>query len=127
MAVLLIAEHDNASLKDATHKALTAAAQDGRRRACAGGRQQGRCRRRPGRQAGRRQEGAARRESPALERPLAEPMAALIVSLAPAYDHLVAAATTNGKNYMPRVAALLDVMQISDISDVKSRPTPSCA
>ena len=47
--------------------------------------------------------------------------------LAPAYDHLVAAATTNGKNYMPRVAALLDVMQISDISDVKSRPTPSCA
>ena len=57
------------------------------------------------------------------ERPLAEPMAALIVSLAGSYEHLVAAATTNGKNYMPRVAALLDVMQISDISEVKSADT----
>jgi electron transfer flavoprotein alpha subunit len=62
-------------------------------------------------------------ESAALERPLAEPMAAVIVSLAPAYDHIVAAATTNGKNFMPRVAALLDVMQISDISEVKSSDT----
>jgi electron transfer flavoprotein alpha subunit len=50
-------------------------------------------------------------------------MAALIVSLAPAYDHIVAAATGNGKNFMPRVAALLDVMQISDISEVKSADT----
>ena len=50
-------------------------------------------------------------------------MAAMIVSLAGSYDHLVAAATTNGKNYMPRVAALLDVMQISDISEVKSADT----
>jgi electron transfer flavoprotein alpha subunit len=47
----------------------------------------------------------------------------MIVSLAGSYDHLVAAATTNGKNYMPRVAALLDVMQISDISEVKSADT----
>jgi electron transfer flavoprotein alpha subunit len=45
------------------------------------------------------------------------------VSLSGSYDHLVAAATTNGKNYMPRVAALLDVMQISDISEVKSADT----
>jgi len=50
-------------------------------------------------------------------------MAATIVALAPAYDHLVAPATTNGKNYMPRVAALLDVMQISDISEVVSPDT----
>jgi electron transfer flavoprotein alpha subunit len=62
-------------------------------------------------------------ESPSLERPLAEPMAALIVALAPAYEHLVAPATGNGKNFMPRVAALLDVMQISDISEVKSPDT----
>ena len=57
------------------------------------------------------------------ERPLAEPMAALIVSLAGPYEHIVAPATTNGKNYMPRAAALLDVMQISDISEVKSPDT----
>ncbi len=66
-------------------------------------------------------------ESAALERPVAEPMAATIVTLAGAYEHIVAPATTNGKNYMPRVAALLDVMQVSDISEVKSRAIPSCA
>jgi electron transfer flavoprotein alpha subunit len=49
---------------------------------------------------------------------LAEPLAALIVSLAPQYDAIVAPATTTGKNFMPRVAALLDVMQISDIVKV---------
>ena len=122
MAVLLIAEHDNASLKDATHKALTAAAQMGGDVHVL--------------VAGNKADGAAKAaaklagvkkvlhvESAALERPLAEPMAATIVSLASAYDHIVAPATTNGKNYMPRVAALLDVMQISDISEVKSADT----
>lgn len=49
---------------------------------------------------------------------LAEPLAALIVSLAPAYDAIVAAATSTGKNVMPRVAALLDVMQISEITKI---------
>src|SRR5579863_849388 len=49
---------------------------------------------------------------------LAEPLAALLVSLAPTYDALVAPATSTGKNVMPRVAALLDVMQISDITKV---------
>ena len=58
-------------------------------------------------------------DAPQYERPLAEPMAALIVALAGPYDHIVAPATTNGKNYMPRAAALLDVMQISDISEVE--------
>ncbi|MGH6908385.1 MAG: electron transfer flavoprotein subunit alpha/FixB family protein [Aestuariivirga sp.] len=122
MAVLLIAEHDNARLKDATHKALTAAAKIGGDVDVL--------------VAGNKAEGAATHaatlsgvrkvlhvESASLERPLAEPMAAVIVGLAPAYDHIVAAATTNGKNYMPRVAALLDVMQISDISDVVSADT----
>ena len=49
---------------------------------------------------------------------LAEPMAALIVSLAPEYDAIVAPSTTNAKNVMPRVAALIDVMQVSDITKV---------
>jgi electron transfer flavoprotein alpha subunit len=122
MAVLLIAEHDNASLKDATHKALSAAAQMGAEVHVL--------------VAGHKAEGVAKAasklagvikvlhvESADLERPLAEPMAATIVALAPGYEHIVAPATTNGKNYMPRVAALLDVMQVSDISEVKSPDT----
>jgi electron transfer flavoprotein alpha subunit len=126
MAVLLIAEHDNKSLKDSTHKALTAAAQMAKE---------------SGSDvhvlvAGNNADGAAAQaaklagvkkvlhvESATLERPLAEPMAATIVSLAGNYDHIVAPATTNGKNFMPRVAALLDVMQVSDISEVKSADT----
>ncbi len=122
MAVLLVAEHDNASLKDATHKALTAAVQMGGDVHVL--------------VAGHQAEGAAKHaaklagvkkvihiEAVELERPLAEPMAANIIALAGGYDHIVAAATTNGKNYMPRVAALLDVMQVSDISEVKSADT----
>lgn len=121
MTVLLVAEHDNAHLKDATHKALTAALQMGEVHVLV---------------AGNKAQGAAAEaaklagvkkvlhvESPALERPLAEPMAALIQSLSGAYDHIVAAATSNGKNFMPRVAALLDVMQVSDVSEVKSPDT----
>jgi len=57
-------------------------------------------------------------DNPAYEHMLAEPVTALVVSLAPAYNAIVAPATTNGKNIMPRVAALLDVMQISDIVKV---------
>jgi electron transfer flavoprotein alpha subunit len=57
------------------------------------------------------------------EHALAEPLAALLVSLAPKYDHLLAAATAVGKNVMPRVAALLDVQPISDISAVESADT----
>jgi electron transfer flavoprotein alpha subunit len=49
---------------------------------------------------------------------LAEPLAALIVSLAPSYDAIVAPSTAAAKNVTPRVAALLDVMQISDITKV---------
>ena len=52
---------------------------------------------------------------PEFEHSLAEPVAALLVSLAPAYSHLLAAATASGKNIMPRVAALLDEQPISDI------------
>jgi electron transfer flavoprotein alpha subunit len=94
-----------------------------RRRPCPG-RRQGR----PGR--GRRSRealtGAAKvlvAESDALEHQLAEPTADLIVGMAGDYDAIVAPATANGKNTLPRVAALLDVMQISDITAVVDADT----
>ena len=62
-------------------------------------------------------------DAPAFEHALAEPMSALLVSLAPAYSHLLAAASAVGKNVMPRVAALLDVQPISDISGVVDADT----
>ena len=122
MTILLIAEHDNATLSDQTAKALTAAAAIGGdvhvlvaghgARAAA--------------DAAARLSGVGKvllAEDAALEHRLAEPMAALIVSLAGDYDCLIAPATTNGKNIMPRVAALLDVMQVSDITEVVSPDT----
>ena len=54
---------------------------------------------------------------------LAEPMASLLVTLAPGYDYLLAASTATGKNVMPRVAALLDVQPISDVADVLDADT----
>ena len=122
MAVLLIAEHDNASLKDATHKALTAALQmGGDVHVLVAGHKAGAVATAAAKLSGVKK--VLHVESAHLERPLAEPMAATIVSLASGYDHIIAPATTNGKNFMPRVAALLDVMQISDISEVKSADT----
>jgi electron transfer flavoprotein alpha subunit len=122
MTTLLVAEHDNAHLKDATNKTLTAAlALGGDVHVLVAGNN---CR--TAAEEAAKLQGVAKVlhcESQSLERPLAEPMAALIVSLADPYSHLVAAATTNGKNYMPRVAALLDVMQVSDISEVRSPDT----
>ncbi len=62
-------------------------------------------------------------DAPAFAHALAEPMAALLVALAPGYDHLLAAATAVGKNVMPRVAALLDAQPISDISGIEGPDT----
>jgi electron transfer flavoprotein alpha subunit len=62
-------------------------------------------------------------DDPAFANALAEPMAALILALAPNYDHMLAAATAVGKNVMPRVAALLDSQPISDIADVVDADT----
>jgi electron transfer flavoprotein alpha subunit len=117
MTTLLIAEHDNKALKDATHKALTAAKVLGADVHVL--------------VAGKACQGVAKEASAldgvkkvlladgvAYEHMLAEPVAALVVSLAASYDAIVAPATTTGKNIMPRVAALLDVMQISDIVKV---------
>ena len=122
MAILLVAEHDNASLSDQTAKALTAAAAIGSdvdilvagkgAKAAA--------------DAAAKLKGVRKvllAEADELEQMLAEPTAALIVSLADGYDALVAPATTNGKNIMPRVAALLDVMQVSEVMEVVSADT----
>jgi electron transfer flavoprotein alpha subunit len=117
MTTLLIAEHDNKSLKDATGKALTAAtALGGDVHVLVAGKDCGAVA-----QAAAKLKGVAKvlvADAPPYEHMLAEPVAALIVSLAPQYDAFVAPATTTGKNFMPRVAALLDVMQISDIVKV---------
>ena len=122
MATLLIAEHDNATLSDQTAKALTAAGQlGGEVHVLVAG--QGA---QAAADAAAKLDGVAKvllAEDAALEHRLAEPMAALIASLAEGYDAFVAPATTNGKNIMPRVAALLDVMQLSDIMEVVSVDT----
>jgi electron transfer flavoprotein alpha subunit len=122
MATLLLAEHDNKSLKDATNKALTAAKQMGGdvHVLVAGSGAKGVA------DAAAKLEGVAKvllADAPAYEHALAEPLAALIVSLAGTYDAIVAPATTTAKNVMPRVAALLDVMQISDITKVVAPDT----
>jgi electron transfer flavoprotein alpha subunit len=122
LTTLLVAEHDNASLKDATAKALTAAsALGGNVHILVAGKDAG-----PAAAEAARLSGVAKvlhADGDILDRQLAEPMAALIVALAGPYDALVAPATTGGKNVMPRVAALLDVMQLSDITKVLSPDT----
>jgi electron transfer flavoprotein alpha subunit len=117
MPILLVAEHDNKSLKDATAKALSAAKAIGPEvHVLVAGKD---CR--AAAEAAAKLAGVAKvlvAEGAPYEHMLAEPMAALIVALAPGYDTIIAPATTNAKNFMPRVAALLDVMQISDIVKV---------
>ena len=122
MATLLIAEHDNKALKDATNKALTAAkAIGGDVHVLVAGKD---CK--AVAEAAAKLEGVTKvlvADAGSYEHQLAEPLAALIVSLAGNYNAVVAAATTTGKNVMPRVAALLDVMQISDITKVVAPDT----
>src|SRR6266481_5439233 len=124
MTTLLLAENDHATLKDATNKALTAATQlggevhilvagggDGTKAAA---------------EAAAKLAGVAKvllAEGDAYAHDLAEPLAALIVALAPSYDAFVAPATSRFKNVMPRIAALLDVMQVSEIIKVISPDT----
>ncbi|HEY7245738.1 MAG TPA: FAD-binding protein [Xanthobacteraceae bacterium] len=117
MTTLVLAEHDNNALKDATHKALTAAKALGADvhvlvagHSCL-----------PVAEAAANLDGVKKvlvADQPAYEHTLPEPMAALVAALAPSYDAIVAPATTTGKNVLPRVAALLDVMQVSDIVKV---------
>jgi electron transfer flavoprotein alpha subunit len=122
MSTLLLAEHDNASLKDATNKALTAAKALGAGvHILVAGHN---CK--IVAEAAAKLDGVGKvllADAPAYEHMLAEPTAALIVALAGPYETLMAPATTTGKNVMPRVAALLDVMQISDIVKVVAPDT----
>ena len=117
MTTLLLAEHDNRTLKDATAKALTAANAIGQEvHVLVAGKD---CRTVANDAA--KLDGVKKvllADGSSYEHMLPEPMAALIQSLAGNYDAIVAPATTTGKNIMPRVAALLDVMQISDIVKV---------
>jgi len=122
MTTLLIAEHSNDGLSEETAKAMTAAAEIGAPvdvlvagKGC-----------QAAADAAAKLDGAAKVlmvEADALEVQLAEPMAALIVSMADSYDTIMAPATTTGKNILPRVAALLDVMQVSEITAVKGADT----
>jgi len=122
MPTLLLAEHDNKVLKDATNKALTAAKALGAEvhilvagqdcKAVA--------------EAAAKLDGVGKvllADAASYAHMLAEPTAALVVALAEPYETLMAAATTTGKNIMPRVAALLDVMQISDVTKVLAPDT----
>jgi electron transfer flavoprotein alpha subunit len=122
MTTLLIAEHDNQSLSDQTAKALSAALRIGSDvHVLVAGKDAG-----PAADAAAKLEGVKKvllAEADELEQRLAEPLAALVVELAGNYDTIIAPATTSGKNVMPRVAALLDVMQVSEIVEVVSPDT----
>src|SRR5215469_14867611 len=122
MTTFLISEHDGASLKDATNKALTAAsALGGDVHVLLAGQNAKAAAEAASKLAGVKKVLLA--EGDAYAHDLAEPLAALIVSLAPSYDAIVAPATSRFKNVMPRVAALLDVMQVSEIIKVVSPDT----
>ncbi|MCH2276666.1 FAD-binding protein [Thalassospira sp.] len=122
MAILLFAEHDNQSLSDQTAKALSAASLiGGDIDILVAGKNAASVADAATKLSGIRNVLLA--ESDALENRLAEPTAALIVNLSGDYDTILAPATTTGKNVLPRVAALLDVMQVSDVIEVVSPDT----
>ncbi|GGX73256.1 electron transfer flavoprotein subunit alpha [Litorimonas cladophorae] len=122
MAVLVIAEHDNTTLKDATHKTVTAASQMGgdvdilvagkgiKDVVAAAAKIDG-------------VRAVIGVDHDALERQLAEAMEVVVVGLMDGYDAVLAPDTTSHKNYMPRVAAKLDVQQISSVTGVESADT----
>ncbi|MBD9571713.1 electron transfer flavoprotein subunit alpha/FixB family protein [Ensifer sp. ENS08] len=122
MAILLLADHDSNHLSDQTAKALSAASKIGGDVhvlvAGAGAKQAA--------EQASKLAGVSKvlvADDASLANNLAEPLAALIVSLAGSYDTIVSAATSVGKNVMPRVAALLDVSQVSEIIEVVSADT----
>jgi electron transfer flavoprotein alpha subunit len=121
MKTLVWVEHDNASVKDATYAAVTAASKLGDVDLLVAGQgAQGAA------DAAAQIAGASKvllADDAAYANALAENLAPLIAGLAEGYDAIVFPATTNGKNVAPRVAALLDVMQISDILSVEGPKT----
>ena len=119
MGVLVIAEHDNTSLSPATLSTVTAATALGEVTMLVAS---ANCR--PAAEAAAAVDGVARvllADDSSLEHGLAENLAPLIQGLGGEYGHVLAAATTFGKNVMPRVAALLDVAQVSDIIAIDAR------
>jgi electron transfer flavoprotein alpha subunit len=122
MAALVIAEHDNASLKPATLNTVTAAiACGGEVHVLIAGENAG-----PAAQAASQIAGVAKvlhADGAALGHGLAENVAAQVVAIAKAYSHILFPATAGGKNVAPRVAALLDVAQISDATKIVSADT----
>ena len=122
MAILVIAEHDNENLKDATHKTVTAAlAMGGDVDILVAGKGVKDVAAEAAKIAGVRKILVADHVS--LKRQLAEAMQEVIVPLMDGYDAVLAPDTTTGKNFMPRIAAMLDVMQISSISGVEASDT----
>ncbi|KAF5881870.1 MULTISPECIES: electron transfer flavoprotein subunit alpha/FixB family protein [Rhizobium] len=126
MTILLLADHDNSSLSDQTAKALTAAAKIAKDQASdihilVAGKAT-----KPAAEQAAKLAGVSKvllAESDELANNLAEPLADLIVSLSASYDTIISAATSVGKNVVPRVAALLDVAQVSEIIEVISSDT----
>ncbi|MDI5925771.1 electron transfer flavoprotein subunit alpha/FixB family protein [Rhizobium leguminosarum] len=122
MTILLLADHDNASLSDQTAKTLTAATKiGGDVHVLVAGKAA-----KAAADAAAKLSGVSKvllAESDELANNLAEPLADLIVSLAGSYDTIISAATSVGKNVLPRVAALLDVAQVSEIIEVISADT----
>ena len=121
MSVLVIAEHDNSALNESALNAITAASQLGDVTVLVAG---------SGSQtvadAAAQVAGVAKvlhADAAHYENGIAEELTPLIVSAAADFDHIVTAATTYGKNVMPRVAALLDVSQISDVTAIESADT----
>lgn len=117
MSTLLIAEHNNETISDATRKTVTAAVALGADvhllvagAGCSAAADNGAT-----------IDGIAKvvkADDVAYANMLAEPLADLVVGMASDYDVIISAATTNGKNFMPRISALLDAPQLSDITDV---------
>ncbi|GJL84603.1 MAG: electron transfer flavoprotein subunit beta [Micavibrio sp.] len=122
MSILVLAEHDNTGLKSSTLNTITAAKEidgDVHVLVCGSGCDSVA-------QAASKVDGVSKVlkcDAPEHEHPLAENIAPVIVDLAPNYSHILAPATTFGKNIMPRAAALLDTQQISEIIAVDAPDT----
>jgi electron transfer flavoprotein alpha subunit len=122
MTTLVIAEHDNAALKPATLNTVTAACKmGGEVHVLVAGHDAAGAARAAAQVAGATK--ALHADAPHLAAPTAENMAALAVALAPAYSHIVLPANGFGKNIAPRIAALLDVAQVSDVIAIESADT----
>ena len=122
MAVLVLAEHDNKSLRKATLNTVAAAQKiGGDVHVLVAGHQAAAVAKAAAQIPGVKK--VLHADAPHLGEELAENVAALIVSVAKNYSHILAPATSTGKNIMPRAAALLDVQQISDICAVESPDT----